>query len=92
MSGNLCQEGEQFGDARGVPDIDAEAEDLGRARSDGLGDFGGGLLDREFGQVGLRAQFAHVRQQAPRAQGGVAVPRVDRGDQDGGGEAHGGTS
>ena len=56
------EEGEQFGHVHGVPDVDAEAEDLRVAGGDGVGDFGGGLLDREFGEICLWAQLAHVGQ------------------------------
>jgi len=57
------------------------------SRLDGM--FGGGLLDREFGEFRLRAQFAHVGQQAACAQRGMAVAGIDGGDQDGRRRIHG---
>ena len=78
----LAEEGEEFGDAGGVPDVDAEAEDVRVAGGDGVGNFGGGLLEGEFEELGLGAEVAHVGEEIARAEGGVAVPRVDGGEED----------
>ena len=85
-----AEQGEKSGDEGGVPDVDAEAEDAGIKGGDGLGDFGGGLLDGEFGEGGLGAEDAHIGEEAAGAEGGVAVARVDGGEEDGRMGWHGG--
>lgn len=80
----LAEKGEEFGDAGRVPDVDAEGKDAGIAGGDIGGDIGGGLLEGELGERCLRPQVAHVGQQVPRAERGVAVAGVDGGDENGG--------
>ena len=79
----LTQKRQEFGHARGIPDVDAEAEDSGISHGNGVGDIYDRLLEREFGQFRLPAQIAHVGEEAAGTHGGVAVPRVDGGEEDG---------
>ena len=76
------QVGNQLRRFRGVPDIDADADDLRVVGKDALGDINGALLDVELQNLGARLQIAQIGHQVAETERAVRVLRVQRGQDD----------
>lgn len=82
LGSEAFEEADDLGGGRGVPDVDAEADDAGLVLEDGLDDVHGSSVEVEFEQDGVRAQIPEVGHQIAQSEGRVDVFGVERGQDD----------
>jgi len=65
-----------------VPDVDAEGDDAWGFRQQLLNDARRRIVDGEFTNRRARLQLAEIRQQVAQSHGRMAVPCIERAEQD----------